>query len=86
MYGPMMEVLFAGKWRRARFDGASIIITVPENSAVFVGVRIGLAAIERRLKNGTARILPAPAPPKISVNDPVVAEMFWKSHIEYARR
>jgi len=58
-----MEVRFAGAWRSARLDGESVIVTVPENGPVFIGIRIGLRAIERRLSEGTARIVPGSSKP-----------------------
>ena len=76
MSGPLMEVRFAGAWRSARLDGESVIVTVPENGPVFIGIRIGLRAIERRLSEGTARMIPGPyKPPAIVCADPAVAGM-----------
>jgi hypothetical protein len=80
-----LEVYFARKWRRVSFDGESYFLALPDNSPVFIGIVIGQEAMYRRCDAGTARFVPGPEPPSIAVDDPVVAEMFACSGIDYTR-
>lgn len=72
----MIEVHVAGRWRRATAEGDAFRVLLADGP-IFVGVVIGGAAMARRFREGTARVVSndGPEPPAIRCSDPAVASI-----------
>ena len=75
----MIQVKFAFKWRDAHQVGDAFMVSLrDERRGEMVGLVLGPAALGRRFREGTARVVPdpePPTPPAIACSDSSVAGM-----------
>ena len=81
----MIQIRYALKWRDvSRIGDAFMVQLRDEKRGEMVGLVLGPAAMARRLREGTARVVPDPEPPRppaIACSDPSVAGMLDRMDI-----